>query len=161
MSEEHKSKRQLVIETVALRKQVQDLKEAALTRRRVEDALRAAERLCRLAIDQAPVGLLVVDSGGEVRLVNTWLLQLLGYASREGLQEGAGIHESSQAIIEARNRPGVPIPAQLRRADGRPVRLWLRAGDLSSSDGTSILVEADSRERSPARIVEPGDIIAR
>lgn len=143
MNDEHKSKRELVLEAIALRKQVQDLKEAALSRRRVEDAVRAAEALCRLAIDQAPVGLLVVDPGGEVRLANAWLLQLLGYASRHDLQEGAGIGELSQFINEARIRPGLAIPALLRRADGATMRLWLRAGRSSGPDGITIVVEAD------------------
>lgn len=150
MSDEHKSKRELVIEAVALRKQVQDLKEAALTRRRVEDAVRAAEALCRLAIDQAPVGLLVVEPGGEVRLANAWLLQLLGYASRQDLQEGAGIRDVPELINEARVRPGVAVPARLQRVDGTTVRLWLRAGRLSGSDAITIVVEADRDESSHA-----------
>lgn len=151
MSDEHKSKRELVIEAVALRKQVQDLKEAALARRRVEDALRAAEGLCRLALDQAPVGLLVLDPDGEVRLVNAWLLHELGYVSRQDLQDGAGIRESLQAIAEARIRPGIAVPASFRRVDGTSVRLWLRAGPTAGPDGVTLVVEADRSERSLAR----------
>ena len=151
MSDEHKSKRELVIEAVALRKQVQDLKEAALTRRRVEDALRAAEGLCRLALDQAPVGLLVLDPDGEVRLANAWLLHELGYGSRQDLQGGAGIRESLQAIAEARIRPGIAVPAAFRRVDGTTVRLWLRAGRTSGPDGVTLVVEADHSERSLTR----------
>jgi PAS domain-containing protein len=109
MSDEHKSKRELVIGPWPWRKQVQDLKEAALARRRVEDAVRAAEGLCRLALDQAPVGLLVLDPDGEVRLVNAWLLHELGYVSRQDLQGGAGIRESMQAVAEARPRRGSPF----------------------------------------------------
>jgi len=151
MSDEHKSKRELVIEAVALRKQVQDLKEAALARRRVEDALRAAEGLCRLALDQAPVGLLVLDLDGEVRLVNTWLLHELGYVSRQDLQGGAGIRESLQAIAEARIRPGIAVPAPFRRVDGTSVRLWLRAGRTVGPDGVTLVVEADRSKRSLTR----------
>jgi PAS domain-containing protein len=159
MSDEQKSKRELVIEVVALRKQVQDLKEAALARRRVEDALRAAEALCRGAIDQAQVGLLVLDPGGEVRLVNAWLLQQLGYSSRQDLQDGAGIRALPQVIAEARSRPGVAVPAELRRANGTAGRFWLRAGRGSDPDALTVVIEADGRERPLARTGAAGDII--
>ena len=151
MSDEHKSKRELIIEVVALRKQVQDLKEAALARRRVEDAVRAAEALCRRAIDEAEVGLVVLDDDGELRLVNAWLLRTLGYASRQDLQGGAGIRESLQAIAEARIRPGIAVPAPFRRVDGTSVRLWLRAGRTVGPDGVTLVVEADRSERSLTR----------
>ena len=41
------------------------------------------------------------------------------------------------------------------------MRFWLRAGRVSGSDGTAIVAESDSRDRSVAHDVEPGDIIMR
>ena len=143
MSDEHKSKRELIMEVVGLRKQVHDLKEAALARRRVEDALRTTEALCRGALDEAPVGLVVLDAGGEVRFVNAWLLQQLGYASRQ---------EVPPQVFEAvRGRPGIAIPAVFRRTDGTTARLWLRAGRTTSPDGITIVVEPEVRELSAVR----------
>lgn len=151
MSDEHKSKRELVIEVVALRKQVNDLKEAALERRRVEDAVRAAGALCRRAIDEAPVGLVVLDADGEIRLVNAWLLRQLGYASRQDLQAGGGIREWRPVLEEIRGRPGIAVPAVLRRADGTAAHVRLRAGRNSSPDAVTIVVEPELRELSVAR----------
>jgi PAS domain-containing protein len=154
MSDEHKSKRELIIEVVALRKQVQDLKEAALARRRVEDAVRAAEALCRRAIDEAEVGLVVLDADGELRLVNAWLLRTLGYASRQDLQAGGENRAWRQVLEEIRSRPGTSVPAELRRADGTTVRLWLRAGRNSGPDTVAVVAGPELRELSAARAPE-------
>ena len=143
MSDEHKSKRELIIEVVGLRKQVHDLKEAALARRRVEDALRAAEALCRSALDEAPVGLVALDPGGEVRFVNAWLLRQLGYASRYEVPP--------QLFEEARGRPGMATQAMFRRPDGTTAHLRLRAGRTAGLDGTTIVVEPEVRELSAVR----------
>jgi PAS domain-containing protein len=157
MSDEHKSKRELIIEVVALRKQVIDLKEAALARRRVEDAVRAGEALCRRAIDEAEVGLLVLDADGEIRLVNAWLLRRLGYASRQDLQAGGENREWRQVLEEIRGGPGTVVPAVLRRADGTVAHLWLRAGRSSGPDAVTIVAEPELRELSVARAPEADD----
>jgi PAS domain-containing protein len=158
MSDEHKSKRELIIEVVALRKQVNDLKEAALARRRVEDAVRAAEALCRRALDEAPVGLVVLDAEGELLLVNAWLLRHLGFASRQELHVAGGIGDWRRVLEEIRGRPGIAVPAVLRRADGTAAHLRLRAGRNSGPDAVTIVVEPELRELSVARAPE-GDAV--
>jgi hypothetical protein len=47
MRDQHRTRQELSVEVTALRKQVADLKEAMLARRRVEDALRRAEEQLR------------------------------------------------------------------------------------------------------------------
>ena len=57
MRDEHRPKQDLINEVVGLRKQIADLKEAAVARRRVEDALRASEEHYRALVEQAPAGI--------------------------------------------------------------------------------------------------------
>ena len=62
MRDEHRPKQDLINEVVGLRKQIADLKEAAVARRRVEDALRASEEHYRALVEQAPAGICRVSA---------------------------------------------------------------------------------------------------
>jgi PAS domain-containing protein len=57
MRDNHRPKQDLIHEVTGLRKQIVDLKEAMVARRRVEEALREAESRLRSLADGAPVGL--------------------------------------------------------------------------------------------------------
>jgi PAS domain-containing protein len=64
MRDNHRPKQDLIHEVTGLRKQILDLKEAMVARRRVEDALRNAEALLRSLTDGAPVGLCLFRRDG-------------------------------------------------------------------------------------------------
>jgi len=81
MRDEYRKKRGLVQENTDLRKQVADLKQAAIERRRVEDGLRHDRELLRLLLDQAPHPLFLLRSDGAPILANQPFLDLLGYTS--------------------------------------------------------------------------------
>jgi PAS domain-containing protein len=85
MRDQHRDKRDLIEEITGLRKQVADLKQAALERRRVEDGLRRSEDYLRSITDTVPVGLCLLASGAEPVAANQCLATFLGYASGEEL----------------------------------------------------------------------------
>jgi len=86
MRDEHRPKQELVHEITGLRKQVADLKEAMIARRRVEDALRTAEELLRALTDGAPVGLCLFRADGTLLGANRPFARMLGYDSPAELQ---------------------------------------------------------------------------
>jgi PAS domain S-box-containing protein len=91
MRDEHRPKQELVHELTGLRKQVLDLKDVITTRRRVEDALRAAEALLRTLVDDAPVGLCLFRRDGTLLTANRPFARMLGYESPAELQRVGGV----------------------------------------------------------------------
>jgi PAS domain-containing protein len=91
MRDEHRPKQELVHEVTGLRKQVLDLKDAMTTRRRVEDALRAAEVLLHTLIDNAPAGLCLFRRDGTLLTSNRTFARMLGYDSPAELQRVGGV----------------------------------------------------------------------
>jgi PAS domain S-box-containing protein len=81
MRDQHRPKQDLITEVVALRKQVDDLKEAMAARRRVEDALRNSEEQLRALVDGLPVGLCIFQSDGGAVAANQPFARMLGYDS--------------------------------------------------------------------------------
>jgi PAS domain-containing protein len=81
------SKADLAIEVTALRKQVNDLKEAAAARRRVEDALRSSDDLARATLEECPVPLCRINGGGRMLYGNRALAEFLRYESRREFVE--------------------------------------------------------------------------
>ena len=93
MRDEHRPKQELVHELTGLRKQVLDLKDVITTRRRVEDALRAAEALLRTLVDDAPAGLCLFRRDGTLLTANRPFARMLGYESPAELQRYQGLLE--------------------------------------------------------------------
>jgi PAS domain-containing protein len=91
MRDDHRPKQELIHEIAGLRKQVVDLKDAMTARRRVEDALRAAEGLLRSLADGAPVGLCLFPRDGTLLTANRPFARMLGYDSAAELQAVGGV----------------------------------------------------------------------
>lgn len=125
MRDQHRTRQELFLEVTALRKQVADLKEAMLARRRVEDALRHAEEQLRSLSDSAPVGLCLFHPDGTPVLANRPFAQLLGYESPAELQRigsTLGIFgcpgELERIRGSVQNGAGEPSRVLFRRKDG-------------------------------------------
>ena len=91
MRDNHRPKQDLVHEVTGLRKQILDLKEAMVARRRVEDALRETESRLRLLTDGAPIGLCLFRRDGTPLIANAPFARMLGYDSPAELQRIGGI----------------------------------------------------------------------
>jgi PAS domain-containing protein len=91
MRDEHRPKQELVHEVTGLRKQILDLKDAMTARRRVEDALRTAQALLHILIDNAPVGLCLFSRDGTLLTANHPFARMLGYDSPAELQRVGGV----------------------------------------------------------------------
>jgi PAS domain S-box-containing protein len=151
MRDEHRPKQDLINEVVGLRKQIADLKEAAVARRRVEDALRASEEHYRALVEQAPAGICRVGRTGELLAVNSAFAAMLGYASRSEALEIARISGLFADETERARVMGLLGSAaatglehvRLRRADGAPVKLHLRAriADIANEQDYIVIVE--------------------
>jgi PAS domain-containing protein len=105
MRDQHRTRQELFVEVTALRKQVADLKEAMLARRRIEDALRRAEEQLRTLTDSAPVGLCLFHPDGTPILANRPFAQLrtgsvdryrTGQPSHPGSSSGAKMARASR-----------------------------------------------------------------
>lgn len=90
MRDEHRPKQDLIHEVTALRKQVVDLKDSMVARRRVEDALRDAEASLRSLTDGAPVGLCLFRRDGTPLTTNCPFARMLGYESPAELMRIGG-----------------------------------------------------------------------
>ena len=91
MRDNHRPKQDLIHEVTGLRKQIVDLKEAMVARRRVEDALRDTEALLRSLTDGAPVGLCLFRRDGTPLATNGPFARMLGYDSPAEFQRIGGV----------------------------------------------------------------------
>jgi len=137
MRDQHKSKQELVEEVVGLRKQVEDLKASALTRRRVEDGLRASEGLLSAALEALPVPVGCLDGEGHLLLANPALALLLGYSSRNDLMDlgpvlglFADLGEEKRVLAELATQGGGRLRASCRIKLGGSLPVWLEAERL-------------------------------
>ncbi len=140
MRDQHRDKRELIEEITGLRKQVADLKQTALERRRVEDGLRRSEEAVRTITDSVPVGLCLLTSAGEAVLANQYLAGLLGYASGEELvrisrELGLIPAEGDRSRLCVADQPGTPmLELNFRRKDGRLQPLVLLGAAPAGAD---------------------------
>lgn len=154
MRDEHRPKQDLINEVVGLRKQIADLKEAAVARRRVEEALRASEEHYRSLVEQAPAGICRVSRDGVFMAVNSAFAAMLGYASRSETMEFARLGglfaddaERDRVMTLLRSGAATGIEhVRLRRPDGAPVTLHLRArvADIGNTQDYIVIVEPTS-----------------
>jgi PAS domain-containing protein len=142
----HSSKHTLSVEVVALRKQVNDLKDAAVVRRRVEDALRLSEEKCRALVEDAPVGLAHIPGSRQPLRVNAVFAALLGYAdaaefrTRGGLTSLFATDEARLRLVSSATDDVQHISINVRHRDGdlRTLDVLVRR----SSDGDGVVLAA-------------------
>lgn len=130
MRDQNRGKHELLDDVTGLRKQVADLKQSQLERRRIEDGLRKSEEELRTLLDAAPVGVCLLTPSGEPLLANTRMARLLGYSSAQELVRlgsALGIIADEEGKSWLREVAGVSYGAQgsvnFRRRDGSPVAL--------------------------------------
>jgi PAS domain S-box-containing protein len=151
MRDQHKPKQDLINEVVGLRKQVADLKEAAVARWRAEEALRRSEEQYRALVEYVPGAICRVAPDGRFVQVNAAFAELLGFDTRgEVVENGrslgifSGDSERDRVLDAFRTGTVRDLPAQLRRRDGSlvGVRLSGRAvrGQGNEIESFAILV---------------------
>lgn len=140
------------LEVLALQKQINDLKEAAVAQRRVEMALRDAADFARNALDDSPFPLCKLDADGRMVYANQAMVGFLGYDSRRELLDLLPIlgmlPDGKQLTGLCLALPDPPAFVEtleiFRRKDGtaRPAHLRLRRGAQRSDFSLAILNEA-------------------
>jgi PAS domain-containing protein len=151
MRDNHRPKQDLIHEVTGLRKQIVDLKEAMLARRRVEDALREAESRLRSLTDGAPVGLCLFRRDGTPLTANTPFARMLGYDSPAELQRIAGVL-GVFATIQEQSRVlgdgpiGYGSGAFFRHKDGNHVCLGVMAARCQDKDTVALVTYTHSGE---------------
>jgi PAS domain-containing protein len=154
MSHHSGSKKTPTSEIVDLRKQVADLKESAIARRRVEEALRAAESLHRSTLDEAPAGIVRLDGSGRVLYANPAFIRLLGYDSRQdfntiGQLRGVFLNaEEARRVVELSAASATEVVARCLRRDGQSEALRLLVGGAGVNQGVT-LVHPETVRKSP------------
>jgi PAS domain S-box-containing protein len=147
MRDEHRSKQELIHEITGLRKQVGDLKEAMVARRRVEDALRESLAQLRSLADNAPVGLGLFRSDGALLSANQLLARTLGYQSVAELQSlsavlGVFASPEDRARVLGSPAEAVPRPTLFRDKDGSRLLRGVLAGRHTDNE-TLVLAVLD------------------
>ncbi len=144
MRDNHRPKQDLIHEVTGLRKQIVDLKEAMVARRRVEDALREAESRLRALADGAPVGLCLFRRDGTPLTSNAPFARMLGYDSPAELQRIGGVlgvfatmEEQSRVLGE--QKMGYGAGALFRHKDGHRICLRVMAGQCPVEDTVALV----------------------
>jgi PAS domain-containing protein len=145
MRDQHRDKRDLIIEVTGLRKQVADLKQAALERRRIEDGLLQSDELQRALLDAVPAGLCLVSAEAKPVLANRAMALLLGYDSPGELVrigQLVGLFAPAQDLAWITNPESATSPFKLdflRKGDGPVSALAVRSG-FRAGTGQVIMV---------------------
>ena len=83
MSDQDKTKDQLLTELAALRQQVADLEALEAKRQRTEEALRQERDLVARIMETSPLGVVVVNKEGQITFANRYAEQKLGLTKDE------------------------------------------------------------------------------
>lgn len=138
MRDLRKGKSDLVDNNSDLRKQVADLKQSAMERRRIEDGLRREGEQLHALLDGSPVALCLLGSNGRPVQVNQPFARLLGYSSPgELLRLGGdlGIFMGDGPDL-ARNPPVIAF----RTKEGRALPLSVLWSEGPSSEPRALAV---------------------
>ena len=147
MRDNHRPKHDLVHEVTGLRKQILDLKEAMVARRRVEEALREAESRLRSLTDGAPVGLCLFRRDGTPLTANVPFARMLGYDSPAELQRVGGVlgifatpDERSRALGCEGEAPGSIPVVTFRHKNGARLCLSAMAASCTEHDSVTLVI---------------------
>lgn len=109
------------------------------------------ERLLKLAVDASPIGMVLVDSGGEILLVNSQTEKLFGYLRKDLLGKKlsillpgrfhATLSEQMQEIFGARESRPISAGRDLfgLRQDGGEVPLEISLNPITAGEGIFVL----------------------
>ena len=147
MRDNHRPKQDLIHEVTGLRKQILDLKEAMVERRRVEDALRDAEALLRSLTDGAPVGLCLFRCDGTPLTASSPFARMLGYDSPAELLRVGGVlgifatpEEQSRVLGCARAGTGSVPSATFRHKNGSRLSLTALAAACVEHEAVTLVI---------------------
>jgi PAS domain S-box-containing protein len=151
MRDNHRPKQDLIHEVTGLRKQIVDLKEAMVARRRVEDALREAESRLRSLADGAPVGLCLFRQDGTPLTSNARFARMLGYDSpaellRIGSVLGVFATTEEQSRVLREQRMGYGSGAFFRHKDGDRICLRVMTSHCPEQDTVALVTYHASTE---------------
>ncbi len=137
-------------EVTGLRKQIVDLKEAMVARRRVEEALREAESRLRSLADGAPVGLCLFQCDGAPLTANTPFARMLGYDSPAELQRVGGVlgifasREEQARVLGGGSAQG--SGAFFRQKNGASICLNVMASHCPQQNTVALAIYRPSQE---------------
>ncbi len=102
MTDEDKTKEQLITELVALRKRIAELEKSEIHRQQTEVALREAEARYRGIFENAVEGIFQTTPDGHFLAINPALARMLGYSSSKELM--AEVTDARQFFIDPSRR---------------------------------------------------------
>ena len=147
MRDEHRPKQELIHEITGLRKQIVDLKDAMVARRRVEDALRTTESMLRALSDSVPVGLCLFRHDGTPLTANSPFARMLGYDSPAELQRIGSVlglfasdEERTRALCASTCGGHAVAGAFFRAKDGARRPFGLMAATCTAEDSVALVV---------------------
>ncbi len=151
---------QLSRERITLLEQLGDNLALALAHRIAIEALSKSEKKFRSYIENAPVGVAVVDQSGRYREVNPSMSELLGYSSRELLEMSVFDMRVSAPISKAQPSFDILIEQgkysaelQLKKKDSTKIWVFLHAVQISDNMFLGFHVDITERKKTEQRLI--------
>jgi two-component system, cell cycle sensor histidine kinase and response regulator CckA len=151
---------QLSLERIALLEQLGDNLALAVAHRIAMGDVIISEKKFRSYMENAPVGIAVVDQSGRYREVNPSMSELLGYSSRELLELSVSDMGVSTSIPQAqpsfdilKERGKHSTELQLKKKDGTKIWIFLHAVRISDSLFLGFHIDITARKQTEQRLI--------
>jgi PAS domain S-box-containing protein len=180
-----RSRTSLAAEVDRLRRRVAELETAAAEHLRAEQqlehdarqseaALRRSEDTARAVLESASEGIILIDTAGRIRLVNTAAEHLFGYPRSELLGEplevllpersrGGHVEHRTDYFAEPRVRPmGIGLDLSGRRKDGSEFPVEISLSHVRSADGDvaiAFITDITERKRIEAQLQHQREVL--
>jgi len=107
-------------------------------RKVMEDMLRKEHALLNLITETSPVGILFIDTEGQVAFANPRLEEILGYSREELLCDGQSVLRTRMSSPERKRLPAEELPSQRALSTRQPY--WDLCVDFERKDGRHVLL---------------------
>ncbi|GAP94821.1 PAS domain-containing hybrid sensor histidine kinase/response regulator [Leptolyngbya sp. NIES-2104] len=160
MSDEFKTKAQLIAENTALRQRIKQLETVQTQFQQIQQALQDNQALFRRVIDSSIIGIKFWDVSGQIYEANETYLRMIGY-SREELQAGVvrwddltppeQLHLNDRALAEMRqSRVFTPFEKEYILKDGSRLPILVGGAFLEGSQEQGVCFILDISKRKKA-----------
>jgi PAS domain S-box-containing protein len=151
---------QLSLEKISLLEHLGDNLALAVAHRTEMENVIKSERKFRSYVDNAPVGIAIVDRAGRYHEVNPSMTELLGYSSQEflemrlfDLRVSTHISENQHSFDILKERGAHSVEIQMKKKDGTPIWVFMHAVQLAEDRFLGFHIDITSRKKMEQRLI--------